>query len=54
MLDLTTIATLLGVAAPGVVVDGPRVPSWWGDDESASTSSIEAARQLGFVVADVS
>jgi hypothetical protein len=38
-------------------VDGqpkPRkVPSWWKGDEDAAASSIQAAREMGFVVGQV-
>lgn len=57
MLDLTTIATLLGVPASGPVHEhaavsesGLKPPPWWPGDEVAAESSIQAARQFGFVV----
>lgn len=52
MLDLTTTAILLGITAepePGK----RHVPSWWRGDSSAASSSVAAARQLGFVVPEV-
>jgi hypothetical protein len=56
LMDLTTIAAVLGVharpaeeAAPRA--DGlPKPPPWWTGDDDAANSSIEAARQMGFVV----
>lgn len=57
MLDLTTVATLLGIAASGPTGRGQErpanAPSWWTDDDAAAFSSVEAARQLGFVVGEL-
>lgn len=53
MMDITTVATLLGVSArppEPELVDGLKPPPWWGGDAEAADSSIEAARQMGFTV----
>lgn len=60
MMDLTVVATMLGVSAsPQSSTNGNsdtgsgKPPSWWPGDDVAANDSIEAARQLGFVVGSV-
>lgn len=62
MMDLTTVATMLGVSAHPVTngsspvdapSDAPKPPPWWPGDDAAAESSIEAARQMGFAVGSV-
>lgn len=65
MMDLTTIATMLGISAHSESSNGSsngsegsdtglgKPPSWWPGDDAAANDSIEAARQLGFVVGSV-
>lgn len=63
MMDLTTIATLLGIPAlpsqsangdnNGTTTSSVKPPPWWPGDDAAAESSIEAARQMGFVVGSV-
>jgi len=60
-MDLTTVATMLGVSARPQSSNGNgtaesglgKPPSWWPGDDAAASSSIEAARQLGFAVGSV-
>ncbi len=56
-MDLTAVATLLGVrperrapVSDNGSVDGLKPPPWWSGGDEAAQSSIEAARQMGFVV----
>lgn len=56
-MDLTAVATLLGVrpnkpapADESTSGSGPKPPPWWKGGDEAANSSIEAARQMGFVV----
>lgn len=62
MMDLTTIATMLGVSAHqesngdapnGDAPSGPKPPPWWPGDDAAAEANIEAARQMGFAVGSV-
>lgn len=59
MMDLTIVATMLEVSARSESSnrDGEselgKPPPWWPGNDAAANSSIEAARQLGFVVGSV-
>lgn len=61
LLDLTTTAVLLGIAAPGLTAKqpepapttttrDPKAPNWWPDEEAVTASNLQAARQFGYVI----